>query len=43
MKNEHKVEVNNNGKKTTSDEEYSIVDATTKVWELCCHFYKVNN
>lgn len=42
VKNEHKVEVNNNGKKTTSEEEYSIVDATAKVWELYCHFYRLH-
>ena len=42
MKNEHKVQVNNNGKLTTSPEDYSIVDATEKVWELYCHFYNLH-
>ena len=42
MSNQHKVEVNNNGKLTTSPEEYSIVDATDKVWELYCHFYNLH-
>ena len=41
VKDEHKVQVNNNGKVTTSDEVYSITDATDKVWELYCHFYRI--
>jgi len=41
VKDEHKVQVNNNGKITTSDEAYSITDATDKVWELYCHFYRI--
>ena len=38
---EHKVQVNNNGKITTSSESYSITSATDKVWELYCHFYRI--
>ena len=38
---EHKVQVNNNGKITTSSEAYSITSATDKVWELYCHFYRI--
>jgi len=41
VKNEHKIQVNNNGKITTSPEVYSITDATDKIWELYCHFYKI--
>ena len=41
VKDEHQVQVNNNGKVTTSDEVYSITDATDKVWELYCHFYRI--
>jgi len=41
INSEHKVQVNNNGKITTSDEAYSITSATDKVWELYCHFYKI--
>lgn len=39
---EHKVQVNNNGKITTSSEAYSIIHATDKVWELYCHFYRLH-
>jgi O-glycosyl hydrolase len=41
VKNEHKIQVNNNGKITTSPEAYSITEATDKIWELYCHFYKI--
>ena len=41
VKDEHKIQINNNGKITTSPEAYSITDATDKVWELYCHFYKI--
>ena len=41
VKNEHKIQVNNNGKITTSPEVYSITEATDKIWELYCHFYKI--
>ena len=42
VKDEHKVQVNNNGKITTSEETYSITEATDKVWELYCHFYRLH-
>ena len=41
VKDEHKIQVNNNGKITTSPEVYSITEATDKIWELYCHFYKI--
>ena len=39
---EHKIQINNNGKITTSPEAYSITSATDKVWELYCHFYRLH-
>ena len=41
INNEHKIQINNNGKITTSPEAYSITSATDKVWELYCHFYRI--
>ena len=42
INNEHKIQINNNGKITTSPEAYSITSATDKVWELYCHFYRLH-
>jgi len=42
VKDEHKVEINNNGKVTTSPESYSITDATDKIWETYCFMYRLN-
>jgi hypothetical protein len=42
INSEHKIQINNNGKITTSPESYSITSATDKVWELYCHFYRLH-
>ena len=42
INSEHKIEINNNGKVTTSPEAYSITDATDKIWETYCFMYRLN-
>ena len=42
-KTDFHVEVNNRGKVEVSEQSYSITDACTKVWELYCHMYRINN
>jgi len=42
INSEHKIQINNNGKVTTSPEAYSITDATDKIWETYCFMYRLN-